>query len=55
MDYIKDQVYFVLYFINIFILIKWSATVHAGVLQCFENCSNWPKFTPSGSFKRIIN
>lgn len=35
MDYIKDQVYFVLYFINIFILIKWSATVHAGVLHFF--------------------
>lgn len=35
MDYIKDQVYCVLYFINIFILIKWSATVHSGVLHCF--------------------
>lgn len=36
MDYMhKDQVYFVLYSNNIFILIKWSATVHAGVLQCF--------------------
>lgn len=54
MDYIKDQVYFVLYFINIFIL----NGVQQFMLVCcivLVNRSNWPKFTPSGSFERIIN